>query len=103
LIVFVLGPLNIFHAGYETDNAPIRLSYHQGNHYNSVRDLKNPSVGVGLGLPGLRDRKGTENMVLEKARRESENVMIEDQILQVSCVFLCIVLIFSFFFRKAVF
>lgn len=28
--------VNIFHSNYETDNAPVRLSYHGGNHYNAV-------------------------------------------------------------------
>jgi len=35
-----------------SNNPPIRLSYHFGNHYNSVRDPEAPSIGVGLGLPG---------------------------------------------------
>jgi len=46
-------PINIFHKYYFTDSAPIRLSYHYGNHYNAVIDPENPSVGVGLGLPEL--------------------------------------------------
>jgi len=37
---------------YKTDNAPIRLSYHQNNHYNSVVDPFTATVGVGLGLAG---------------------------------------------------
>lgn len=37
---------------YKTDNAPIRLSYHQNNHYNSVVDPYTATVGVGLGLAG---------------------------------------------------
>lgn len=48
------GPLNLFQGMYDaSNNLPIRLSYHYGNHYNSVRDPETPSVGVGLGLPGL--------------------------------------------------
>jgi OTU domain-containing protein 5 len=45
------APMNIFNGSYTTDNPPILLSYHGGNHYNSVIDPNNPSVGVGLGLP----------------------------------------------------
>ena len=45
---------------YKTDNAPIRLSYHQNNHYNSVVDPHTATVGVGLGLaghkPGVSDK-----------------------------------------------
>lgn len=37
---------------YKTDNAPIRLSYHHGVHYNSVVDPYTATVGVGLGLAG---------------------------------------------------
>lgn len=47
-------PLNIFHKEYSTSDAPIRLSYHDGNHYNAVVDPSNPTAGLGLGLPGLR-------------------------------------------------
>ncbi|CAN0472062.1 unnamed protein product, partial [Phaeothamnion confervicola] len=46
-------PINIFHSGYATDDAPIRVSYHGGNHYNAVVDPAAPSVGQGLGVPGL--------------------------------------------------
>ena len=51
---FQLQTLNIIHQQYETENAPVRLSYHHGNHYNSVVDPNNPTYGVGLGLPGLQ-------------------------------------------------
>jgi len=47
-------PINIFHGSYETDLPPIRLSYHRGNHYNSIVDPCNPAVGVGLGFGSLR-------------------------------------------------
>lgn len=46
--------VNLFHGQYSTDNPPIRLSYHNRNHYNSVIDPNNPAVGVGLGLPQLQ-------------------------------------------------
>lgn len=45
-------PINIFFGVYKTDNAPIRLSYHHGVHYNSVVDPYTATVGVGLGLAG---------------------------------------------------
>lgn len=35
-------PLNIFQGSYEANAVPIRLSYHYGLHYNSVRDLSTP-------------------------------------------------------------
>ena len=39
---------------YKTDNAPIRLSYHGGVHYNSVVDPYKATIGVGLGLAGYK-------------------------------------------------
>ena len=52
-------PKNTFQSAYQTDNEPIRLSYHGRNHYNSVRDPFKATIGVGLGLPqfipGVRD------------------------------------------------
>lgn len=73
-----IEPINIFHSSYHTDNAPMRLSYHHGNHYNSVIDPKNPSVGVGLGLPGLKPGLA-DQLQLEKAMDESveETLMAE--------------------------
>ena len=45
-------PVNTLEYHLQTDNPPLRLSYHCNCHYNSVRDPYEPSVGVGLGLPG---------------------------------------------------
>ena len=47
-------PINIFHSSYKTDYEPIRLSYHNGVHYNAVLNPNKPSVGVGLGLSGYK-------------------------------------------------
>ncbi|XP_049848746.1 OTU domain-containing protein 5-A-like [Schistocerca gregaria] len=76
---------------------PLRLSYHNEDHYNSVRDLNNPSIGAGLGLPGyipgladkrqlqdaLRDSESTlcEDTLVEHSRAESEQQYIDEQIL----------------------
>ena len=50
--------MNIFHKDYKTSELkeyyPLRLSYHNRNHYNSVIDPQNPTIGVGLGLPNLQ-------------------------------------------------
>ena len=73
-----LEPINIFQSSYQTDDAPLRLSYHHGNHYNSVIDPKNPSVGVGLGLPGLKP-VAIDEMQLEKAMNESvDETLLEE-------------------------
>jgi OTU-like cysteine protease len=49
-----LQPMNIFHEEYKTADHPIRLSYHDGNHYNAIIDPLIPTAGLGLGLPGLK-------------------------------------------------
>lgn len=64
-------PLNIFHAEYKTDDAPIRLSYHDGNHYNAVVDPLVPTAGLGLGLPGLQPGLA-DKMQMAKALAESD-------------------------------
>ncbi|KAL9171469.1 hypothetical protein ABFS82_04G210800 [Erythranthe guttata] len=47
-------PINIFHGSYNTDTPPIRLSYHHGNHYNSLVDPRRLTVGAGLGFSSLQ-------------------------------------------------
>jgi OTU domain-containing protein 5 len=66
-------PLNIFHAEYKTDDAPIRLSYHDGNHYNAVIDPLVPTAGLGLGLPGLQPGLA-DKLQMAKAVAESDAV-----------------------------
>jgi len=47
------NPMKIFHEGYteNSDSTPLRLSYHRGNHYNSVVNPHEHSVGEGLVCP----------------------------------------------------
>lgn len=78
------SPINIFHKEYGTSDIPIRLSYHDGNHYNAVIDPIRPTAGLGLGLPGLQPgladkqqmatavMESDQQMDLEKAIKESE-------------------------------
>lgn len=47
-------PINTFHGSYNTDTPPILLSYHQGNHYNSLVDPRRLNIGAGLGFSSLR-------------------------------------------------
>ncbi len=94
--VFVPGngatPLNIFHAEYKTSDAPIRLSYHDRNHYNAVVDPLVPTAGLGLGLPGLQlgladklqvakavaeSDKLADQMDMERALEESQNDQLQ--------------------------
>lgn len=64
-------PLNIFQKEYATPDEPIRLSYHDGNHYNAVIDPLKPTAGLGLGLPGLKIGLADELQV-SKAIAESD-------------------------------
>ena len=68
-------PINIFHAEYKTSDPPIRLSYHDGNHYNAVLDPILPTAGLGLGLPGLQPGLADKMQV---AAAVTENDQIAD-------------------------
>jgi hypothetical protein len=70
------SPLNIFHAEYKTQDAPIRLSYHDGNHYNAVIDPLVPTAGLGLGLPGLQPGLADK---LQMAKAVAESDRLADQ------------------------
>uniref|UniRef100_T1JSB4 ubiquitinyl hydrolase 1 n=1 Tax=Tetranychus urticae TaxID=32264 RepID=T1JSB4_TETUR len=77
-------PINIFQGCHQTENEPIRLSYHQNIHYNSVVNPFKPTVGVGLGLPAYKPGIAEKNLV-DKALRiseehELEKAMLEDKL-----------------------
>eukprot|EP01118_Nematostelium_gracile_P017281 TRINITY_DN7332_c0_g1_i1.p1 TRINITY_DN7332_c0_g1~~TRINITY_DN7332_c0_g1_i1.p1 ORF type:complete len:311 (-),score=68.00 TRINITY_DN7332_c0_g1_i1:70-915(-) len=78
-----VDPINLFHGEYKTENAPLRLSYHHGNHYNSVIDPHAPTIGVGLGLPQLQPGLA-DKMLINSAIHDSENIQIESQLLEES-------------------
>lgn len=63
LLVYTAKPINIFQSEYKTSDIPIRLSYHDGNHYNAVIDPFLPTAGLGLGLPGLQPGLADRNQV----------------------------------------
>jgi len=71
----IAEPLDIFNSEYPSD-APIRVSYHNGNHYNAVIDPQNPTFGVGLGLPDLKPGDA-DRMQMEKAVELSEAELLE--------------------------
>uniref|UniRef100_A0A5B6YYG5 Putative OTU domain-containing protein 5 n=1 Tax=Davidia involucrata TaxID=16924 RepID=A0A5B6YYG5_DAVIN len=56
-------PINIFHGSYNTDTPPIRLSYHHGNHYNSLVDPRRLTIGAGLGFSSLQGRNVDKDQV----------------------------------------
>lgn len=74
-------PINIFHGMQQTDNEPIRLSYHRNVHYNSIIDPYKATVGVGLGLPAFKPGHADKTLVKE-ALRESEELELEQAMLE---------------------
>merc|ERR1719460_2675528 len=80
-------PINIFQHIPQSESEisiPIRLCYHRGVHYNSLVDPNNASLGVGLGLPGLKPGINDKNTVREALKRSdntlTEQMMIEDKL-----------------------
>jgi len=83
-------PINIFqtlnqqHSKSELINAPIRLCYHRGTHYNSLVDPNKATIGVGLGLPGfvpgLADRNQMHAAVNASEQQAVEKAMLEDKL-----------------------
>lgn len=77
---YSLEPKNTFQAEFQTDNEPIRLSYHGRMHYNSVVDPYKATIGVGLGLPQLIPGLAEKNL-LNEALKKSEEFHIEKTML----------------------
>jgi OTU domain-containing protein 5 len=69
---------------YNTDNSPIRLSYHNNMHYNSVVDPYSATVGVGLGLPDLKPGMAEKSLIKDGVRTSEtfyiEQAMFEDKV-----------------------
>eukprot|EP00958_Prasinococcus_capsulatus_P018967 scaffold2270_cov362-Prasinococcus_capsulatus_cf.AAC.6 len=86
---YSLDPINIFHGGYETDLPPMKLSYHRGNHYNSLVDPSNSTVGAGTGLPGI-NIGGADSTQVKRAlagledgkERRLDQALVDEGILQ---------------------
>ena len=94
IVMVVAEPINSFQGSLQTDNEPIRLSYHMGTHYNSLVDPYKATVGVGLGLPGFQPGQADNNLMKE-ATRQSENVHLEQV-----CVCVCLVCVVILFGKK---
>eukprot|EP01105_Mastigella_eilhardi_P015399 TRINITY_DN3516_c0_g2_i1.p1 TRINITY_DN3516_c0_g2~~TRINITY_DN3516_c0_g2_i1.p1 ORF type:complete len:360 (-),score=106.80 TRINITY_DN3516_c0_g2_i1:91-1140(-) len=78
---YSLDPINIFQGGYATDNPPIRLSYRNGNHYDSIFDPDHPAAGVGLGLPGYNPEMDAKK-ALASVMRAAEDDELEDELVR---------------------
>lgn len=73
-------PINIFHGSYNTDTPPIRLSYHHGNHYNSLVDPRRLTVGAGLGFSSLQGADIDKDRV-KAAIRAQQDQQIDNALL----------------------
>ena len=60
---------------------PLRLSYHNNNHYNSIRDPKDTTVGLGLGLPA-NQKPTTDKTLMAEAVEQSLKTDAEKQLLE---------------------
>jgi len=77
-------PINIFQQLHRTDSSlsvPIRLCYHRGVHYNSLEDPSSPCLGLGLGLPAIKQGVEQKSEV-RAALNQRENILTEQQMLE---------------------
>ncbi|KAI4373608.1 hypothetical protein MLD38_011716 [Melastoma candidum] len=65
-------PINIFHGSYNTDTPPLRLSFHHGNHYNSLVDPRRLAIGAGLGFSSLRGTNVDKDQVKAAIKAQQE-------------------------------
>ncbi|XP_054812893.1 OVARIAN TUMOR DOMAIN-containing deubiquitinating enzyme 6-like isoform X2 [Prosopis cineraria] len=77
---YTTEPINIFHGSYDTDTPPIRLSYHHGNHYNSLIDPRRMTVGAGLGFSCLRGTNVDKDQV-KAAIKAQQDQQIDNALL----------------------
>ncbi|OQV24327.1 OTU domain-containing protein 5-A [Hypsibius exemplaris] len=83
-----IDAINVFQGAHPQENAPIRVSYHQKTHYNSVIDPFAATIGVGLGLPNFHPGLAEErlmNQAMGQSEQEAgliEKQMLEDKILE---------------------
>ncbi|KAK0603266.1 hypothetical protein LWI29_003198 [Acer saccharum] len=77
---YTTEPINIFHGSYRTDTPPIRLSYHHGNHYNSLVDPRRLTVGAGLGFSCLRGTNADKDQV-KAAIKAQQDQQIDNALL----------------------
>ncbi len=74
-----IEPINIFHSEYKgVGDAPIRLCYMDGNHYDAVIDPLLPTAGLGLCLPGLQPGLA-DKLQLEEAKKKSSESALEEK------------------------
>lgn len=77
-------PINIFQGSYNTDMPPIRLSYHHGNHYNSLVDPRRLAIGAGLGFSSFRGTNVDKDQV-KAAIKAQQDQQINNALLAEGC------------------
>ncbi|XP_050369590.1 OVARIAN TUMOR DOMAIN-containing deubiquitinating enzyme 6 [Argentina anserina] len=77
---YSIEPINIFHGNYNTDTPPVRLSYHHGNHYNSLVDPRRLTIGAGLGFSSLRGTNADKDQV-KAAIKAQQDQQIDNALL----------------------
>ncbi|XVE59605.1 hypothetical protein DITRI_Ditri05aG0059300 [Diplodiscus trichospermus] len=77
---YSIEPINIFHGSYNTDTPPIRLSFHHGNHYNSLVDPRRLTIGAGLGFSSLRGANVDKDQV-KAAIKAQQDQQIDNALL----------------------
>ncbi|KAH0660787.1 hypothetical protein KY289_029535 [Solanum tuberosum] len=79
---YSIEPMNTFHGSYNSDTPPIRLSYHHGNHYNSLVDPRRLSVGAGLGFSSLRgkniDKDNVKAAIKAQQEQQIDNALLAE-------------------------
>ncbi|KZV17371.1 OTU domain-containing protein 5-B-like [Dorcoceras hygrometricum] len=75
-------PINIFHGSYNTETPPIRLSYHHGNHYNSLVDPRRLNIGAGLGFSSLQgdniDKDQVKAAIKAQQDQQIDNALVAE-------------------------
>ncbi|CAL0329020.1 unnamed protein product [Lupinus luteus] len=79
---YTTEPINIFQGSYNTDTPPIRLSYHHGNHYNSLIDPRRTTIGAGLGFSSLRgtnvDKDQVKAAIKSQQDQQINNALVDE-------------------------
>lgn len=83
---YELTPLNIFQGEMGlSDATPIRISYHNGCHFNSVVDTRHAFVPIGPEMPRSYERPSepsVETGIVKTVMMETENEEIESNVLK---------------------
>eukprot|EP00049_Salpingoeca_infusionum_P018561 m.357785 g.357785 ORF g.357785 m.357785 type:complete len:400 (-) comp17939_c0_seq1:1396-2595(-) len=70
-------PINTFQ-GHRSSQAPIRISYHNNNHYNAILDPTQTTFGVGLGLTDHTTQpQSVEQDIVQQVQAETANADVE--------------------------